>query len=143
MNYLVKNGDEVLRLHVVTGAPQVPGGMELMGPEEDYPEIVAQLQSTKIKNLALSSLYNNMNSEVLAQMAAVFGTSNADSANANKQTWELMKAKPSLFVPSKFATEVEVVSFAEAKISAVETYAVWREQRIDQFRLDKNNLLNS
>lgn len=101
--------------------------------------MVADPTKAAIKNTTslVATAYNVMNEEVLAQMALVFGTINPDSANANKQTWELMKLKPELFVPSKFATNAEVITYADNKIAGVEAYAVWRETRIDTFRIYK------
>lgn len=97
-------------------------------------------QTLKEKSILIAQAYELMNSEVLAQMSVVFGTSNTASASANKDTWQMMIDEPALYVPSKFATVEEVVAFATAKMNAVKVYAVWRETRIDAFRTYKISL---
>jgi len=105
---------------------QLIEGFTLIGKAEDHPEIVAVMEAAENKAKLVQAAYDLMNKEVLDQMFIVFGTTKPESATANQQTWQLMKDKPQLFVPSKFSTEAEVLTFADAKILAVESYAVWR-----------------
>lgn len=109
------------------------------------PRVVADIvkSATKTKTAQIQAAYELMNTEVLAQMAVVFGTTNTASASANKDTWQMMIDEPALYVPSKFATVEEVVSFATAKMNVVKAYAVWREKRIDDFRIEKQNILEA
>lgn len=94
-----------------------------------------------IKKRQVSELHSRMESEVLERMKVVFDTTSSDSAMANKQTYDLMVSKPQLFV-GKFGltNEQEVISFAQAKLTNIETYAIWRMERIMQFKQDCENL---
>lgn len=80
-------------------------------------------------------LKEQMEIDVLSEMTRVFGTSNMNSASANKDTWQLMIDEPSLFVGHMgFTTESEVIAFGTAKMSEVKGYAVYRAIRIEQFK---------
>lgn len=83
-------------------------------------------------------LYDAMNSDVLDHMAIVFGTTNTASAAAYKDTWQLMLDKPALFEGKLgLINTSDVVAYAQAKMDAVEVYAVYRMERIAQFQAAK------
>lgn len=100
----------------------------------------------------IQAAYNTMNSEVLAQMSAVFGTTNPDSASAYEATWKLMAETPSdwsaagltarfdrggVLTGAALDTDQKVLDYANACLQEVKTYGVWRMQRIETFRADR------
>ena len=108
------------------------------------------------KEPQIEALYQVMVSDVYAQMYATFGTNDPNSANAYKQTWDLMVAEPSLWVSAGLTasfdrgglsvgealdTEQKVLSYASACVSSAVQYGIWRMQRIEQFRVDRQNLI--
>lgn len=122
--------------------------------EQDAAKVAAKAAAQKQKDI--EDRYNDMNTEVFAEMAEVFGTNRADSATAFHQTWELMKAKPALFyqqglkvtvahgsfqVGDDLDTMQKIEDYADAALAAVETYAVWRMNRIKQFHEERAAIL--
>ena len=104
------------------------------------------------KTAQITTKYAEMNTDVLTQMAAVFGTTNTDSATAYQVTWEKMVSAPSLYssagLTARFAagglavgdildTDQKVQDYANAKVAEVDAYGVTRMQRIEQFRAEK------
>lgn len=99
-----------------------------------------------------------MNADVYAEMTIVFGTSNVDSATAYHDTWKLMSTTPSdwymsgitarftrggVVVNETLDTIQKVQNYADACLTIVKNYGVWRMQRIEQFRIERNTILNS
>lgn len=122
--------------------------------EQDAAKVAAKVMAQKEKDI--TDRYNDMNAEVFAEMAEVFGTNQADSATAFHQTWELMKAKPALFyqqglkvtvahgsfqVGDALDTMQKIEDYADAALAAVEQYAVWRMNRIKQFHEERAAIL--
>lgn len=98
----------------------------------------------RLKTKTVEDLHTVMEQEVLEQMATVFGTTNPESATAYKQTYDLMLAKPSLFVGKLGLTDEEsITSYATAKVAAIEEYAVWRMERIAQFKIERDAILGA
>lgn len=117
------------------------------------------------KQRAIVELHAEMNKEVLSQMFNTFGTTNPDSANANKQTWEIMKTRPAVFRSigltaerqilasdnmtvlfekgAQLNTDEAVVGYATRLLEMTEAYGVYRMRRIQQFREEKELVLNS
>ena len=94
-----------------------------------------QVSTLRQKEITIQELKAEMEKDVLSEMARVFGTSNMNSASANKDTWQLMIDDPALFVGHMgFTTESEVIAFGTAKMSEVKGYAVYRAIRIEQFK---------
>jgi len=108
------------------------------------------------KQVAITAAYEAMNNEVLVQMASVFGTNRTDSATAYKDTWELMAQSPAdwetaglkaSFAVAGFAigdaldTAVKVQSYAIAKVAEVKAYGIWRMQRIEAFKAEREAIL--
>lgn len=106
----------------------------------------------------IGALYQALNDAVYAQMAVVYGTSNADSATAYNATWEKMVASPSYYsaggLKAKFAvgglavgdaldTDQKVTDYATAKIAEVNAYSLWRMQQIEQFYTDRDALIGA
>lgn len=109
-----------------------------------------------VKQKLVGDAYNLMNTDVLTEMANVFGTTKPESASAYKDTWEMMASTPSDWegagLKASFAvagfevgdaldTETKVQSYANAKLAQVKTYGIWRMQRIEAFRLQKDTIL--
>ena len=108
------------------------------------------------KTNRITEKYNEMNTDVLAGMAAVFGTTQPESATAYKETWTQMIASPSDFsgagLTSRFDvaglsigdaldTDQKVTDYATAKTTEVNAYGVTRMQRIEQFRTERAAIL--
>lgn len=115
---------------------------------EDTDKVTLKAQSSK--NSRLLEVYNTMNSEVLSQMAVVFGTTNPDSAVRQNEIWKLMQASPSSWLNKKadkaiggltkgeiMDTAEKVSNFANARIAEATTYALWSYDRIEQCRADQ------
>lgn len=75
--------------------------------------------------------------ETYAKMAEAFGTTNTDTATANYNTYKLMKEDPSLFIGELFASEEEVIFYANSKLAPIIEYAKWRVKRIDEYERAK------
>lgn len=114
--------------------------------------------AAKDKRKQIEDAYASLNADVYAEMAQIFGTNNPESATAYEATWKLMKEFPadyaSLSLTSRFAiaglavgdaldTEQKVLNYATAKIEQVKTYSKNRMQRIEQFRAEREQILNS
>jgi hypothetical protein len=94
------------------------------------------------KQALVDEKYNLLNTEVYAQMASVFGTTNPESATANHNTWATMVQYPTAFVGSLgFTTPEEVLLFAQPKLNASIAYSIYRLQRIEQFRQERTAIL--
>ena len=113
---------------------------------------VADIYDRRRKDREIKALYDTMNTEVYAQMATVFNTTNADSATANRETWALMLETPAdwsgaglnaefdrggLSIGDALDTDQKVTDYSQACLDAVKTYGIWRMQRVQQFRTDK------
>jgi hypothetical protein len=135
-----ENGKKMF-MDVISLMPQLPEGWQDLGLASDLPEIVAEMEEVSNLQAGLSSLYQAMSSEVYTQMAAVFGTTNTDSASAHEKTWALMQSNPSAFANKGLKnhngdvmiTEQDVLDYANIKVQSVIDYGVWRLQRIQQF----------
>jgi hypothetical protein len=114
--------------------------------------------TAKDKEKQIEAAYRQMNVDVYAEMAQVFGTTNPESATAYEATWKMMAETPaeyaSLGLTSRFDvaglavgdaldTEQKVLDYANAKIADVQSYGKNRMQRIEQFRSERETILNS
>lgn len=124
----------------------IPAHWELQEDEE-----LRSQKIQKIKQKLIEESYIKMNSEVYQQMEIVFGTSNSDSAIAYEKTWNLMVENPEEWSSlglkdnqgNSLDTSEKVLSFASEKINQVLIYGKWRMQRIEQFRQERESILNS
>lgn len=143
--------------------PQIDDGSGNMISDPSYLFVAAVLEHWEVQINAvgkvtadITSLYNTMTNEILAQMAVIFGTNSVDSALSYEATWKEMALTPSDYsganLSARFAvagmaigdslnTEQRVLDYANAKIVEVKAYAVWRMQRIEQFRDNRDVLL--
>lgn len=103
--------------------------------------------------------YNEMNSDVYAEMAKVFKTTKSDSATAFHETYKQMSAKPELFssegllsdrelfasdettklydMGDALDSDAKIKTYADRMMELVEAYGVYRIKRISQFRAEK------
>jgi hypothetical protein len=100
-------------------------------------------KQAKQKESQIKAAYDQMNADVYAQMTQVFGTTNAESATAYNETYKLMKEYPADFTNADLTTEADVLAYAEQKLLEIKNYALYRLQRIKQFQLEKEAILNS
>lgn len=116
------------------------------------------IYDSRRKEREIKILYDIMNVEVYTQMSLVFNTTNADSANANRETWALMLENPSdwsvvglkaefnrgsLSIGDALDTDEKITNYASACLNAVKAYGIWRMQRIQQFRADRSLIENA
>ena len=108
-------------------------------------------KAAKAKQDAKAALYNAMVADVNSKMVDVFGTTNADSANANYQSWQLMVSSAEMFVSAGLTSDIstdafdvgdaldttdKIIMYGQGRVSNVHTYGLWRLKRIQQFRTD-------
>ena len=110
-------------------------------------------------NKEISDAYNTMTSDILAEMTKVFGTTKTDSAIAYQETWKEMAVSPELYstlaLKARFDidgvcvlgdlldTDQKILDYATAKTNQAKQYAVYRMTRIEQFRNDKEAIVDS
>ena len=112
----------------------------------------------------IKTAYQTMSDEVDAQMFSVFRTLKEGYASAEYETWQDMIKRPTayaslglkidhqlnnaddteLFSPgSALDTDAKITSYATRKIALAEEYGVYRVQRIQQFKNEKETIENS
>jgi len=118
----------------------------------------------KSKAEDIQSAYQTMSDEVDARLYEVFRTIKPDYATAEYETWKDMKARPDayaslglkidhqlndangieLFSPgSALDTSGKINQYATRKIQLAEEYGTYRVQRIQQFKNERQQILNS
>jgi len=117
---------------------------------EEHWEVI--LDQVAYLTQVITELYSVMTKEVIEEMAIVFGTTSVDSALSYEATWKEMILTPSdysiaglsarfdiagLTTSDALDTDQKITDYATAKIVEVKAYAVWRMQRIEQFRTDR------
>jgi stalled ribosome rescue protein Dom34 len=87
--------------------------------------------------------YDEMVTDVYAQMLSTFGTTNDISASAFAATYEAMKVRPANYVDTDLglADEAAVIAYADTKLSAADAYGVYRLKRIAQYQAEKAVIL--
>tara|TARA_R110000868_G_C10973188_1_gene771512 strand:+ start:54112 stop:54663 length:552 start_codon:yes stop_codon:yes gene_type:complete len=115
-------------------------------------EFVISLSVSKDKANRIAAAYKVMNDEIYDEMAVVFGTKSADSANAQKQTYELMIQAPddysSLGLEADFSvgsisqgdaldSDSLINEYAVAKLADISAYSIFRLQKIKAFKQAK------
>lgn len=117
----------------------------LSNKDFDFKFDAVLLEENKLVSAELvQKAYDRMNSEVYAKMQETFGTSNAESAAANQSTWMLMVQSPTSFIGVIGFTSVEeVLAYSQPKYDSAIAYGIWRLNRIQQFRDEKNQILEA
>lgn len=109
---------------------------------EDADKVAAKALATK--NAQVEALHAALNTEVYAEMARIYSTTNSDSAVAFHETWKLMADTPADYVTvSGLADAAAVQAYAEAKLAEVKAYSIWRLQKINEFMVAKAVILGS
>jgi hypothetical protein len=118
------------------------------------PAIGIEIDWVKHYTIKISEAYQAMDTEVRQQMAVLFGTTSAESANAYQVTWEKMVSNPAGYASAGLTarfdvaglaagdaldTEQRVIDYATAKLAEVDAYGISRMQRIEQFRTERAN----
>ena len=122
---------------------------------EDPEKVANKIKAQKAA--LVQAAYDKMNADVLAKMAQVFGTQKPESATAYKETWDLMAQEPALWVDkglkAAFAvaslevgeglnTETKVQDYASAKLAEIKEYGIWRMQRIEDFKQERDTIIS-
>lgn len=109
------------------------------------------------KAALVQKAYDKMNKEVLDMMAVVFGTNKPESATAYKETWDFMSQHPAdwadkglkasfkvagLQVGDALDTEEKVKDYADAKLVEIKDYGIWRMQRIEEFKQERDTIIS-
>lgn len=110
--------------------------------------------NTKIKEV--EEAYALMRTDVIAAMTECFDTPDMDSANANSQTWDIMKASPGDFVACELKvsiplngfeegdsldTEQKILDYSTLLVQRKKDFGIYRMERIQQFRNERANIL--
>jgi len=142
MKYIVQDAEgKKMILNVVSSLPQLPEDFQVLGLADDLPEVVAEMEAASSKEAQVKAAYDQMNSDVYAQMAIVFGTTNPESATAYNETYKLMKESPADFVNADLVDAAAVEAFADAKLATIKAYAIYRIGRIAQFQAERDAIL--
>lgn len=127
---------------------------DVISLSEDSAKVAAK--ALLLKQNAAQLAYETMNAEVIAQMALVFGTNKPESATAYKETWDVMAEFPAdweaagikaafavagLAVNDVLDTAQKVQDYANAKLVQVKAYGIWRMQRIESFKAERDAIL--
>jgi hypothetical protein len=116
------------------------GHFEPTEVEEKFTDIKYSVieDEVAVKSFKETELYNQKNLEMKTRMIEVFGTSTDSAANRLYESWKLMLIKPDIWLDAcGFTDEAQVVSYANEKIAAAESYGVWCYQRTIQFYADR------
>ena len=110
----------------------------------------------------ISDKYSLLNADVYAEMKKIFYTEKSDSASANYEMWQQMVTNPTPYVSqglkaesllnnadgtelysagSALDTAPKIVAYASRKIEEADDYIIWRSNRIQQFRNERNAIL--
>lgn len=124
----------------------------------------AAVAAEKSKKEDIAVAYQTMSDEVDARLYEVFRTIKPDYATAEYETWKDMKLRPAayaglglkidhqldnaqgteLFSPgSALDTAEKITQYATRKIELAEEYGTYRVQRIQQFKNERQQILNS
>ena len=123
--------------------------------------LLADAQAEDLNGL-VTDKYNEMNVDVLLNMRTTFGTEKSDSANAYYETWKLMIDRPDMFTASNLTADMEVLDtngatlfsdgqsldtiqdlgdYAARRKEIADEYGVWRMERIQAFRDERDAIL--
>lgn len=92
----------------------------------------------------LKDLYDNMVSDIYDELENKFGTRNDAAVQADSSTYEAMIKRPLSYVGALgFIDELSVITFAESKLSILDQYALFRIQRLETFRQERENIINA
>lgn len=153
---------------LITSHVLVPAGVDFRCPKAvfnfdgSFKELITDAaKSAQIvlnaKQIQIQVAYQNMDSDIYVRMAAVFGTSRADSATAFLQTWQGMVANPGLFTGGVLITAPagayaygqfitrpsDIQAYATAALAKADAFSVYRLGRIMQYIQQRAQILAS
>lgn len=110
--------------------------------EDGRPTLVEN--PTELLNAQVSVKYNELVTDVYAEMSTVFGTTNDISASATASTYEAMSKRPAKYVDATlgFNSAAEVKAYADAKLDDMDAYGIFRLKRLAQYQAEKAAILN-
>jgi len=159
-------GEDVV-LPVEVSATSIPASVASGGIASETDGFIFILQEdagkvaenvVNVKTDLVTAEYSQLNTDVYAEMYNVFGTTNANSASAYNETWKEMVIAPSDYssagLTARFAvagfavgdaldTDQKISDYGSAKVVEAKAYGVWRMQRIEQFKVDRETIINS
>lgn len=115
--------------------------------------------TAKGKVASVTDKYNEMSTAVYDEMKNIFYTTKSDSASANYEMWKHMLANAALYsgkglkaeyllknlddtelysAGSALDTDPKIVAYATRKLEQADEYIVWRSDRIQQFRNERD-----
>lgn len=128
---------------------------------EDSALVTAKAAASK--QALVQAAYDRMNSDIVAEMSRVYVTSIPDpalaaaSATADNETFKNMKSSPSSFSSKGYKaekavgsfqlgdaldTDQKVIDYANARLTETLNFAVYRLERIEQFKTERAAILN-
>lgn len=152
MKYIIKKPDNTYTtMDVISNMPVLPLGYEAIGLEKDNQQLADLLQFSQSKVNQITTAYDLMNTEIFNQMYVVFATTRSDSASAYLETWKLMVQYAVEFkdldlfddLNNPLDTEQKIFNYATAKLLQAKDYAIYRLNRIKQFKIAKQAILDS
>ena len=120
-------------------------------------------EALKTKKESIETAYANMIEDVYSNLYDVFRTRKPETATAEYETWKHMKTNAALYAGkglkvdhqvnkadatelfspgSALDTEQKILDFATRKIEQAEAYGVYRAERIQQFKTEKEGIEN-
>jgi len=143
-----------------TDEPAIPRGgnleyeyMIVSGDDSDNPNVVTDENGNvsvtssigKEKEMLINAKYKEMYDLVIDGMYSTFGTHKTETATANAATWEAMVKRPNNYIDEDlgFNTVDDVVNYAESKLLAADGYGIYRIKLMENFRLERLNIINS
>lgn len=150
-----ETGNVTYQVLMKTNGKHKPRGGEFLFLESDVPMNAAVVSTdgegkliliedpAKLLQAAVTVKYKEMVTDVYAEMATVFGTTNDVSASASAATFEAMKKRPANYVDVDLglADEAAVTAYADSKLAASDAYGVFRMKRIGQYQAEKAVIL--
>jgi len=139
---------------IVTQGPIVDETLKASLQAQDIVDQVVVDKATQV-----TAKYSEMSDAVYSQMSSIFYTKKSDSAAANYEMWKHMVANASLYSAkglkaeyqlnnadatelyspgSALDTDPKIVAYATRKLEEADEYIVWRSDRIQQFRNERD-----
>ena len=120
----------------------------------EFGDAVTIVENEKPKKV--KDKYDEMSKAVYLQAYKIFNTQSSDSINADSATWDLMQDDPSYFVGIKSTHDIneeikkgdildnilKVSTYSAFMIEKKKEYALWRFNRKEAFREDRDDINN-
>lgn len=148
--YQQRTGNKTYKVKFQTDSKAKPRGGDFLflTTESDFknPAVGTDLEGNLILeegSATVKDKYDEMVSDIYAEMLSTFGTTNDISASAFAATYEAMKTRPANYVDTDLglADEAAVIAYADTKLAAADAYGVYRLKRIAQYQAEKAIIL--